>query len=599
MLPTRRLAAASLVGWLLCALGSDSNAQSPTPDAPTRLRGVIVERETERPIAGARIFDLPDSRSTLAALRELAVSAADGSFELAPDAATDTDCIVLAPGRAAGTFAPAELPTLPRIALGPAASFTMRVKTTEALRSELRVVVYAPRHRLDAQGRAAPRGGVGSWNLPLDSTGYARVDQLPAGIELTWRLVVFGEARTADREPFKAQVGAPVEREYELLARADLRGSLRTKRSRSRGELGGVAGHEIWLSRYVRSEIGERPTFEPRETVCTDSEGEFVFRDVEPGVWLVGTPSLAHLAATEPDSRELATPIEQVVTNFGEGRIDVIHLDTDVVGYLVSGRVLDPFGEPVARASLRVENRGRSGGELRSASDGSFLIGPIPARREDAEHAGERVFALSPSPEWTASAYAEVYGPTRGLELRLRRNATIRGTAVDELGQPIRGCSIRLQPFSRERYTSENVVWTVGDGRFSVEGVLPGRCWLFAGTRDRELMGLSQPLDIAAGETREDVRLVLSPVAEITLGPELFRSVRDSFSIEVDGVGVASGNIQTAPGGFGSQTERVPPGHVRVLLSRGDPFGSPRHTTLIAEFDLGPREHRTVERAER
>ncbi|MCC6407526.1 MAG: carboxypeptidase regulatory-like domain-containing protein, partial [Planctomycetes bacterium] len=536
MLPTRRLAAASFVGWLLCVFGSDSNAQSRAADAPARLRGVVVERETERPIAGARIFDLPDARGTLAALRELAVSAADGSFELAPDAATDTDCIVLAPGRAPGTFAPAELASLPRIALAPAARFTLRVKTNEALRSELRVVVDVQRHRLDAQGRAAPRGGLSSWNLPLDPTGCARFEQLPAGIELSWRLVVFGEARTADREPFTAQIGAPVEREYELLTRADLRGSLKSERRRSRGKHGGVAGHEIWLSRYVRGEIGERPTFEPRETVCTDSKGEFVFRDVEPGVWVVGTPSLAHLAATAPDSRELAQPVERVVTNFGEGRIEVVHLDTDVVGYLVSGRVLDPFGEPVANASLRSDGGGARRGELRSASDGSFLIGPIPARREDAEHAGERLLANSPSLEWCASAWTEVYGPTRGLELRLRRNATIRGTVVDELGKPIRDWWIRLEPFSSERYTSENAVWTVGDGRFSVEGVLPGRCWLFAGTRDRELMGLSQPLDIAEGELREGVRLVLSPVAEVTLGPEVLRSDRDSFAIEVDGV---------------------------------------------------------------
>ncbi|MCC7171085.1 MAG: hypothetical protein IT459_11590, partial [Planctomycetes bacterium] len=105
--------------------------------------------------------------------------------------------------------------------------------------------------------------------------------------------------------------------------------------------------------------------------------------------------------------------------------------------------------------------------------------------------------------------------------------------------------------------------------------------------------------DIAEGELREGVRLVLSPVAEVTLGPEVLRSDRDSFAIEVDGVAVASGNRHTAPGRFGGQTERVPPGHVRVLRTRSSPFSSSRQATLIAEFDVGPRERRTVERVER
>ncbi|MCK6448356.1 MAG: carboxypeptidase-like regulatory domain-containing protein [Planctomycetes bacterium] len=610
----RRLAAAVL------ALAPSILAQSPEP-----LRGVVVERESGRGIGGARIYELRDSQATLFALRELAVTDARGAFELeraGSRATTGGTCLVRAPGRALGTFSADELPNAPTLGLEPAGTFVLQVRTNDALRRELRVLLDVERSLLDVQGASAPTLGRLSWNQGLvvaddvdahsaTRVASARFDELPLGVPLRLRVQALGEERRPDDDLVLIGADRLVERHFELTASVDVSGKLHRDRRRGEQTHAGFAGHEVWLTPYVRdgearmieagasvspvspvSFISPIEPIQPMST-CTESDGRFLFDHVPPGVWVVATPPVEHLLANEPDSRALATPTSSVVVNFGVGAPVFATLTAERAGFLVAGRVVDPLGLPVAGATLSTAD-GLHGSAVTSGFDGAFVLGPLELpRATDDGLARLHVSASLRTKAWTRSAPIAIDGPVRGLELRLRRAARIGGRVVDEHGDPVAHAAVTSTPLGSDSLVHSRSVTTDADGRFDFAGVEPGACALLAHTVSFEHMA-ALGLDVLEGETLAGLVLTLRPSASVWLAPALLRTQHATVSLHVDGVCVAGPFSRSELVRGAKVPRRVPAGSVRVVRTRDDDVSTTPREELIAEFDLAPGETRTV-----
>ena len=172
----------------------------------------------------------------------------------------------------------------------------------------------------------------------------------------------------------------------------------------------------------------------------------------------------------------------------------------------VSGRVVDPRGEPIAGASVeaRAEGLGGSGGggmsslnRSRTDADGGFELRAVePGLVTVAASAtGFQEAQLS-------GLEAAAGGELRDVELVLRPGAMVRGTVLDAGGEPVAGARVWISATGEER--PEAYATTDGDGRFEITGVRPGRRTVTASDdRGRQV---AKSLEVATGGQSVELR---------------------------------------------------------------------------------------------
>lgn len=248
-----------------------------------------------------------------------------------------------------------------------------------------------------------------------------------------------------------------------------------------------VPGAAIFLFRYE---------FDPGYAVAhTDAKGRFEVRDVSVGCWVgarhrILTPSAKHL------SLGFKVGSESLALELGDE------------GGRVTGTVLDPGGEPVSGAWVRLGTRAR--GQSIERADGSVgLEPPSPAVLTDAsghfeffavESAETCIVATRPGAA-TAHEKVEVRaGLVTDVTLTVGIGARIEGTVLDGDGAPAADAIVRIRSVVVDTIEAPRETRTGPDGSFALDLVPTGEVWIEAtGADERGAAGAR--LDAAAGET--------------------------------------------------------------------------------------------------
>jgi len=172
------------------------------------------------------------------------------------------------------------------------------------------------------------------------------------------------------------------------------------------------------------------------------------------------------------------------------------------------GRIVDDAKQPVGGVGVHGWISGAinfdQGGK--SDADGKFRVGPFTVREKGQAQlwfqAGDHVLAPA------GGKFAE---PGKDLDMgtvKATRKATVRGVVVGENGRPVEGAMVTARP-------GYHSVGVKPDGTFEVARLNPGKVSLQAESRDPALKSRPVKLQVAAGEVRDGVEILLKPARSI------------------------------------------------------------------------------------
>ena len=276
-------------------------------------------------------------------------------------------------------------------------------------------------------------------------------------------------------------------------------------------------------------------------TAISGADGSFRVEGVSPGRHRLRVAT----------SREGWTGVDKELT-VGPGGLNRVEV-TLSRGGLLTGRVLKADGTPAPGAQLRADPDGGRG-----------LLMPITA-----ESGGDGTFRIAGLPDGTATVQAwdpvfgvarQEVGPFSGasqqqVDLRLGPAASISGRVTFDDGSPAAAVSVAFTGQGRGMpYTS---VSTVDDGRFSVQGLLPGRYTVKA----RRKLG---PWNLSTSFERPDLRIVTLEGEQRAEGVELVlpKGGRNIGGVALLADGQPAVGAQVVAGVEESGRAGRPPGHV-------------------------------------
>lgn len=284
-----------------------------------------------------------------------------------------------------------------------------------------------------------------------------------------------------------------------------------------------VAGADVWCHRAYSREpvVFARPgppdyasnirfPDPPESTTETQSgaDGSFTFVDVEPGLVQVGVvPHRVDLFALTIELPSDSKP--QFVAVDVDSTVDVARLldiapgTTRVATELrgqparhISGRLLDPSGDPVTKAWVRAVNlETRLELDARCTTDGSFRLGPLPL--------GEYELRCDYHDTFGPSDTARVPAGSRAVDLHLTIASVVSGSVFDENGCLASG-SVSLTAVERG-VVSSIYCWNE-PGKFVFRAVAPGTYVATAVTSDGRV-GRTGPFEVKAGASVEGLVL--------------------------------------------------------------------------------------------
>jgi hypothetical protein len=294
-----------------------------------------------------------------------------------------------------------------------------------------------------------------------------------------------------------------------------------------------------------------------RKSVRCDESDEFEFTDVPPGSWLVGPAAVRGQAAAWQDGliAPWAQPVEvrEVDT---ELRVDVL-LTRDLT---IRGRVEDPDGNPVERRIVRGVSESRATVIANSASDGSFVLGPLVP---GAYRVSAMAFAAPPVLEVTDSREYVVEAGSRDVVLRLQRGCSLAGRVVDAESGALVAAQLTLVPEPGQDGVPFSTMLPNSDALkgFLVPGLPPATYSLAARTPSGRV-GFLRRITLAAGEQRSDVEIRVVQGATVNVfydgsGPA------GQFQARFDGVVISADGIEKGA----RHSFAVPAGHSVVRMT--------------------------------
>lgn len=263
-----------------------------------------------------------------------------------------------------------------------------------------------------------------------------------------------------------------------------------------------VAGKDVWIDTASGHFVSEFFRYEEAfAKTSTAKDGTFEFERLPPGKYMV-----AYVQGMERGGGVAAPIAEGVrvdVTGSGDP-VDVVL--QELMGLTISGKLLDPDGEP-ARGYVTVRMKGGSWSRdvnLRS-DDGTFAVGPLlPGLYMVSGSAHRHPYA--------ASLRIEVEAGAEDVVLQLALGGQLVGTVVDVDGKREAGANLRLQ--SADGSTT-SIRGLRKDG-FDFKGVDPQPFALYAHTNDGRISNIySDP--IVPGTTVSGITLTLGPAAQLSL----------------------------------------------------------------------------------
>jgi hypothetical protein len=338
------------------------------------------------------------------------------------------------------------------------------------------------------------------------------------------------------------------------------------------------------------------PGVRENRLATTDAQGRFEFKDLAAGRYTISASKGGFVGLQYGQRRpsESGTPLE-----IGDAQIAdklVIALPR---GSVISGRVFDEFGEPVANAVVNAMRYGYAGGARR------FVAAGQNARDTTDDQGQFRLFGLPPGeyivsanfrggggqvtdPAGEPSGYAPTYFPgttNAGEAERVRvdvgqeqssvnfaliatRLVRVTGTVIDSRGAPAASGALTLMGADMARTPMQlptGATRVDGSGRFRIADVAPGRYVLVARTNiggggggRGQARGPSEfaRLDVVVGAQDLDaVVLVTAPGARVT-GQVVTDSPQTAANLRPEQIGVGARSARAdqvgfaGPGGF-------------------------------------------------
>jgi RNA polymerase sigma-70 factor (ECF subfamily) len=286
--------------------------------------------------------------------------------------------------------------------------------------------------------------------LVSDARGSCRVDRLSPGIVGVY-------TNLADAASAKVESGKVAEVTIALAPGVNVRGRVVTKDGEP------VPRADLWLS--------DRGNYEDGWLVSTtDAEGKFDLDHVADGSWI---------GARAPG--RAPSPIHMIIAGSG-AVIDLTLVMGERGGELV-GRVLDPDGEPMVGAKLRL-----SASEPHAMSFDGF---EPPCRSGRTEARGEfHLAGLKPGP-YRLDVRAPRFAPwtqevtiaeSTSVVVQLGEAATVHGVVLGAAGKPADRVTVQA---GRDGDFMGAMGSTRADGSFCLEGLAPGEIELSADGGDR------------------------------------------------------------------------------------------------------------------
>ncbi len=467
------------------------------------LRGRVVDG-AGKPVRGAEVFLLEEEPRTpqTAALdgRPSVITSAGGEFALSDlPVAAPVHLLARAPGYAAA-LARGVRPPLDRPLVIPLEKGTsLRGRVVDEARAPIAgatvEAVWQP--VLASDPERLPVGMPASFHATTGPAGRFEISGLPEG------LVSLGaQARGyVAREGRKLELPRPddaPELEIVLEIGATLAGRIATTRGEPVGE--------------ARVRVGDAGGL-------SDPEGQYLVEGAAPGrqrVWVF------HRDYRRFETTHVLGPDDNL-------------LDVELeAGVEVSGRVLDEQAQPVAGARVALRARDRREHSALSASDGAFHFATVPRARYRlaAEREG---YASSAAP---AEVLVETE-PVRGLEVTLRKGATISGRILglepEDLSRVVVEASTAQSSARRAEIDAE--------GRYRLAGLNPGD-WTLRGS-------------VGSGERQVVVRQpVLADDRELECDLEFGGRLRLSGRVFVDGEPLADAFVSLRGQRFSTERGR-------------------------------------------
>ena len=294
---------------------------------------------------------------------------------------------------------------------------------------------------------------------------------------------------------------------------------------------------------FLRSKTAP-PQDQPR-TVRTDSQGEYTFRDLEAGQYILRATSSGYIPRNYGQKSSYSFRREDVGTSLSVGAGQVLDgVDFHLIrGGVVEGRIVDQDKEPVERVAVRLNAYRSLGGQGRL----------LPFGQDETDDRGQfRIFGVPPGNYYLRVSPRPLFGdPRREIRsfaptyypgaLRVEEAASIEVTAGEEVG----GFNITvIEAFSYSvsgrvltpQGKPAHLVWIMSmkesgkglrgglgpntntdlQGEFKVSGLLPGRHRLYAragGGEDAQMASVS--VDVV-DQDLSGLTLVLAKGGEIT-----------------------------------------------------------------------------------
>lgn len=331
------------------------------------------------------------------------------------------------------------------------------------------------------------------------------------------------------------------------------------------------------------------------EVVLSGSEGQFAFAGLAPGEYAIYAQKTGYETQRGPRSAA------QISLGSDEIRKDVtVRLQPSAV---VSGRVLDAFGEPLPEAQVFAMARFYFAGTtrwrlLQSATTddvgdyrlhglgaGRYILAAVPSGGLSPRGVGYREFAAMFYPNAFSSSEATPLRLTWGMELtgmdfRLVQSAetTLQGVVTEgSTGEPCADCYIGLD--GEDSLAGPSVTATK-EGLFVLQGVAPGSYWLVAQRRGRD-SGFAAEQVVIPQSGVVGVKLVLGEgqtvSGEVVLedppdpppqeGRERGREQPFAINLEGERMHMRGQTRTTAPAGGGAfELEKTPPGDYLVRV---------------------------------
>jgi len=190
------------------------------------------------------------------------------------------------------------------------------------------------------------------------------------------------------------------------------------------------------VSRQVRRQLG----------ASTDAQGRYAIR-VGPGTYTLRGPQ-----RTEDETIEV-TDQPTIVRDF--------HLSGPGRGPL-AGRVVGPDGRALVGATVKF----LSGEDMRERG---FAVKTSAGGRFEAERAVHHGYIYAKSVDGSLAAFIAIGPKVADITISLAPTAEIRGTLLDETGQPAANQKLRLSARYLSKYQGEEVSGSTSDGEFTTD----------------------------------------------------------------------------------------------------------------------------------